>query len=81
MTVNNMINNGFYAKSETFGGNGRRTPLWHGTHRDMCTGLVSYRTGQDGRREFETSELFCTGVFYNEILIGGDEQCSQGRIL
>lgn len=21
-----MINNGFYAKSETFGGNGRRTP-------------------------------------------------------
>ncbi len=26
MTVNNMINNGFYAKSETFGGNGRRTP-------------------------------------------------------
>lgn len=23
----------------------------------MCTGLVSYRTGQDGRREFETSEL------------------------
>ncbi|EOK2619898.1 hypothetical protein ACM47A_004391, partial [Escherichia coli] len=33
------------------------------------------------RREFETSELFCTGVFYNEILIGGDEQCSQGRIL
>lgn len=55
--------------------------VWHGTHRDMCTGLVSYRTGQDGRREFETSELFCTGVFYNEILIGGDEQCSQGRIL
>lgn len=27
MTVNNMINNGFYAKSETFGGNGRRTPF------------------------------------------------------
>ncbi|HFO7633937.1 TPA: hypothetical protein ACHKXJ_004400, partial [Escherichia coli] len=27
MTVNNMINNGFYAKSETFGGNGRRTPI------------------------------------------------------
>lgn len=26
MTINNMINNGFYAKSETFGGNGRRTP-------------------------------------------------------
>lgn len=22
-----MINNGFYAKSETFGGNGRRTPI------------------------------------------------------
>ncbi|MCZ6098087.1 hypothetical protein O5171_27150 [Escherichia coli] len=44
----------------------------------MCTGLVSYRTGQDGRREFETSELFCTGVFYNEILIGGDEQCFKG---
>lgn len=22
-----MINNGFYAKSETFGGNGRRTPV------------------------------------------------------
>lgn len=50
-------------------------------YRDMRAGLVSYRTGQDGRREFETSELFCTGVFYNEILIGGDEQCSQGRIL
>ncbi len=29
MTVNNMINNGFYAKSETFGGNGRRTPYRH----------------------------------------------------
>ncbi|CAD5742635.1 hypothetical protein [Escherichia coli] len=27
MTVNNMINNGFYAKSETFGGNGRRPPV------------------------------------------------------
>ncbi len=27
MTVNNMINNGFYAKSETFGGNGRRAPI------------------------------------------------------
>lgn len=27
MTVNNMINNGFYDKSETFGGNGRRTPI------------------------------------------------------
>lgn len=50
-------------------------------YRDMRSGLVSYRTSQDGRREFETSELFCTGVFYNEILIGGDEQCSQGRIL
>ena len=50
-------------------------------YRDMRAGLVSYRTGRDGRREFETSELFCTGVFYNEILIGGDEQCSQGRIL
>ena len=26
-------------------------------YRDMRAGLVSYRTGQDGRREFETSEL------------------------
>lgn len=26
-------------------------------YRDMTKGLVSYRTGQDGRREFETSEL------------------------
>lgn len=26
-------------------------------YRDMCAGLVSYRTGQNGRREFETSEL------------------------
>lgn len=26
-------------------------------YRDMAKGLVSYRTGQDGRREFETSEL------------------------
>ncbi|EPB9295942.1 entry exclusion protein 1 [Escherichia coli] len=26
-------------------------------YRDMRAGLVSYRTGQNGRREFETSEL------------------------
>ena len=26
-------------------------------YRDMRAGLVSYRTGRDGRREFETSEL------------------------
>ena len=26
-------------------------------YRDMRSGLVSYRTSQDGRREFETSEL------------------------
>ena len=26
-------------------------------YRDMRAGLVSYRTSQDGRREFETSEL------------------------
>nr|AAB59142.1 entry exclusion protein 1 (exc1) [Escherichia coli] len=26
-------------------------------YRDMRGGLVSYRTGRDGRREFETSEL------------------------
>ncbi|HAI8689213.1 TPA: entry exclusion protein 1 [Escherichia coli] len=26
-------------------------------YRDMRAGLVSYRTGKDGRREFETSEL------------------------
>lgn len=26
-------------------------------YRDMRTGLVSYRTSQNGRREFETSEL------------------------
>ena len=26
-------------------------------YRDMARGLVSYRTGKDGRREFETSEL------------------------
>lgn len=26
-------------------------------YRDMAKGLVSYRTGKDGRREFETSEL------------------------
>ncbi|EIE3038548.1 entry exclusion protein 1 [Escherichia coli] len=26
-------------------------------YRDMRSGLVSYRTGRDGRREFETSEL------------------------
>lgn len=26
-------------------------------YRDMRVGLVSYRTGRDGRREFETSEL------------------------
>lgn len=26
-------------------------------YRDMATGLVSYRTGKDDRREFETSEL------------------------
>ena len=26
-------------------------------YRDMKKGLVSYRTGKDGRREFDTSEL------------------------
>ena len=26
-------------------------------YRDMRAGLISYRTGRDGRQEFETSEL------------------------
>ncbi len=40
ITVNNMINNGFYAKSETFGGNGRRTPTWgRGGHRSFDQGF------------------------------------------
>lgn len=39
MTVNNMINNGFYAKSETFGGNGRRTPIWQPEEEEVNSAL------------------------------------------
>lgn len=42
MTVNNMINNGFYAKSETFGGNGRRTPYPDGSSENISGRVPNY---------------------------------------
>lgn len=37
-----MINNGFYAKSETFGGNGRRTPYPDGSSENISGRVPNY---------------------------------------
>lgn len=63
-----MINNGFYAKSETFGGNGRRTPYNELYVTNFTSGTISVVDAT----KYSITREFNMPVYPNQMVLSGD---------